>query len=137
MRPGEATIRVFDSDGVEGPVSTVQGPVSPPADSVALTSDGLVTYFTGAATVVLDGQTMRPTYQVPQTLGPGETMAGALLLPTRSGISVRDPANGRETGSIAFPRDGATATTSLRVLGSNVVEQTGTTVRALVATDAS
>ena len=137
MRPGEATIRVFDSDGVEGPVSTVQGPVAPPADSVALTSDGLVTYFTGAATVVLDGQTMRPTYQVPQTLGPGETMAGALLLPTRSGISVRDPANGRETGSIAFPRDAATATTSLRVLGSNVVEQTGTTVRALVPTDAS
>ena len=64
-------------------------------------------------------------------------MAGALLLPTASGISVRDPANGRETGSIAFPRDAATATTSLRVLGSNVVEQTGSTVRALVPTDAS
>lgn len=135
--PGHgATLRVFDSDGAPGPVNTVQGPVSPPSDSVALTSEGLVTYFTGTATVVLDGQTMRPTYQVPQTLGPGETMAGQLLLPTKAGISVRDPATGRETSSIAFPRDDVSATTSLRVIGNDVVEQTGPRVRALVSTDA-
>ncbi|UEA58252.1 hypothetical protein LK459_16900 [Gordonia otitidis] len=135
VRPEGATIRGFDSDGAPGPVSTVQGPVSPPSDSVALTSEGLVTFFTGSATIVLDGQTMRPIYQVPQTLGPGETMAGQLLLPTGEGISVRDPATGRETSTIGFPRDDATATTSLRVIGNEVVEQHGSTIRALVSTD--
>lgn len=130
--PTPPTIRGFNSDGAPTTTNTVEGGAAPPADSVAQADDGLVTFFTGTATVVLNGQTMRPIYQVPGTAGPGETMAGQLLLPTPAGISVRDPATGRETRSIAVADidggDKATGTVSLRVLGDRVVEQRGTTI---------
>lgn len=127
-----ATIRRYDSDGAPAGTNAVDGPIAPPADSVALTAGGLTTYWTGNATVVLDGQSMRPLYQVPGTLGPGSVMAGSLLLPSRSGLSVRDPATGRESRTIAVTRDGyGGGMIAVRSLGDTVVEQWGSVVRGL------
>lgn len=130
--PTRPSIRRFTTDGAPTSTNTVDGPPGPPADSIPIQSNGLVTYFTGTATVVLDAQTMRPTYQVPGALGPGETMAGQLLLPSRTGISVRDASTGRDLRTIPLSRTGATdgAVVSLRVLGTTVIEQRGTMVEA-------
>ncbi|AZZ81344.1 MULTISPECIES: Rv3212 family protein [Gordonia] len=125
------SIRRFDSEGVATGSNTVAGDAIPPKDSVPLGGDGVVTYWTGKATVVLDAQSLKPIYQVPATLGPGEVMAGQLLLPSASGISVRDVAGGREIRSIPLTRSTAPdGVVSLRVIGEMVVEQRGTTVEA-------
>ncbi|WP_238422535.1 hypothetical protein [Gordonia sp. 'Campus'] len=130
-------IRRFDTDGVAAGTNTVAGNATPPPGSVPIAADGIVTYWTGRATVVLNGQTLNPIYQVPGTLGPGQVMAGQLLLPSASGISVRDVATGREVRSIplarsAEPDEGGTAApvVSLRVIGDIVVEQRGNRIEA-------
>ncbi|MFT4042911.1 MAG: hypothetical protein QM673_07105 [Gordonia sp. (in: high G+C Gram-positive bacteria)] len=135
------TLRQFDSNGAPTTSNAVEGMPSAPPDSIALTDDGLVSFFTGRSTVVLDGSTLHPVYQVPGALGPGETMAGQLLLPVAGGISVRDPATGREIRTIAVTRepgqdsahghDHAQGTVSLRVLGDHVVEQQGSIITTL------
>lgn len=131
--PRRPTIRIFDTDGVQTGVEYVTGGLEVPTESTAITRDGLTTFWTGAATVVLNAQSMKPTYQVPGTLGPGELMGDGLLLPSPSGISVRNPATGAETRSIAVPRDGHGdgQMVALRVLGDHVVQQWGTTVQVL------
>lgn len=124
-------IRRFDTDGVAAGTNTVAGDATPPAGSVPISSDGVVTYWTGKATVVLNAQTLNPIYQVPGTLGPGQVMAGQLLLPSATGISVRDVATGREIRSIPLARSAPAApVVSLRVLGDVVVEQHGPRVEA-------
>ncbi|GAC66621.1 Rv3212 family protein [Gordonia soli] len=129
---GRPAIRQYSLDGAPTATNTVDGPAGAPADSFPLTKDGLTSFFTGRATVVLDAASARPVYQVPDTLGPGEVMAGQLLLPSRSGISVRDSATGREVRAIAVPREGVGDTTvSLRVIGRLVVQQWGPTVQTL------
>ena len=126
------TIKQYNTDGAQTGSNSVDGPIAPPTESVSLTSGGLTTYWTGNATVVLDGQTMRPLYQVPGTLGPGSVMAASLLLPSRSGISVRDPATGREQRTLAFSRDGyGSGMIAVRALGDTIVEQWGATVTGL------
>lgn len=125
--PATPRIRLFTADGAAGASSEVKGAPRPPADSVATFSSGLITYYTGEATVVLDAQSLRPRYQIPAALGPGEVMADQLLLPSPSGITVRDPADGADIRTITLPRRSATngGTVILRVLGDLVVEQRG------------
>lgn len=124
-------IRRFDTDANAAGTNTVAGDSTPPAGSVPISSDGIVTYWTGKATVVLNAQTLNPIYQVPGTLGPGQMMAGQLLLPSTTGISVRDVATGREIRSIPLTRSEAAApVVSLRVLGDIVVEQHGPRIEA-------
>ncbi|MBD0860793.1 hypothetical protein IA539_06170 [Gordonia sp. zg691] len=124
-------IRRFDSDGVAAGTNTVAGAATPPPGSVPIAADGIVTYWTGRATVVLDATSLKPIYQVPGTLGPGQVMAGQLLLPSASGISVRDVATGREIRSIPLTRSGPVeSVVSLRVIGDIVVEQRGPTIEA-------
>lgn len=129
--PTPPSVRQFGSDGAQTGSNTVNGLASPPADSVALTSGGLVTYFTGTDTLVLDAGTMRPKYQVPAALGPGEMMGDELLLPGPSGISVRNPATGEPVRTIPLTRhDYQGGVISLRVLGDKVIEQRGGIVEA-------
>ncbi|MEO9329900.1 Rv3212 family protein [Gordonia aurantiaca] len=124
-------IRRFDTSAVAVGSNTVSGDAFPPAGSVPLEGEGIVTYWTGKATVVLDAQSLRPIYQVPGTLGPGQVMAGQLLLPSRAGISARDVATGRELRSIPLPRSSAPdGVVSLKVLGDTVLEQRGGMVEA-------
>ena len=130
--PRRAAVRQFNSDGVQQRTNTVNGPRALPAANAAISGDGLTTFWTGRATVVLGASSMRPAFQVPGTLGPGQTMAGQLLLPIASGISVRDPATMKEIRTIRYARDGYDAERdgmiALRVLGDRVVEQWGSTV---------
>ena len=130
--PRRAAVRQFSVDGVQQRTNTVNGQQSLPRVNASITGDGLTTFWTGQATVVLDANSMRPLFQVPQTLGPGQVMAGKLLLPIDSGISVRDPATMRETGTIGYRRDGydrdRDGQIALRVLGDRVVEQWSSTV---------
>ncbi|MGC5256393.1 hypothetical protein ACPXCG_08555 [Gordonia sp. DT218] len=129
--PVAPAVRQFTTDGVPTVVNTVAGAPAPPDDVVPVTNGGLTSYFTGGTTVVLDAQNVRPIYQVPGAIGTGDVMAGQLLLPTATGISVRDAATGREVRSIPVRRDGYTrGPISLRVLGSTVIEQWGSTVAA-------
>lgn len=129
--PRAATIRQFNTDGVPTATNTVDGDASPPKSSTPVTTEGLTSFYTGRATVVLDAQQVRPIYQVPGAIGTGDLMAGSLLLPTATGISVRDAADGRELRAIPLPRDDQShRPVSLRVLGSTVVEQQGSTLRA-------
>lgn len=124
-------IRRFDTDANAAGTNTVAGDSTPPAGSAPISSDGIVTYWTGKATVVLNAQTLNPIYQVPGTLGPGQMMAGQLLLPSTTGISVRDVATGREIRSIPLARsEPAAPVVSLRVLGDIVVEQHGPRIEA-------
>ncbi|MXP20686.1 PQQ-binding-like beta-propeller repeat protein [Gordonia sp. HNM0687] len=125
------TIRQFSTDGAPTATNTVNGAQSPPGDGVVVTGGGLTSFYTGAATVVLDASDLRPIYQIPGTIGTGEVMAGQLLLPTPGGVSVRDAATGRELRAMALPRDGRRdEPVSLRVLGADVVEQWGSIVQA-------
>ncbi|QHN18532.1 hypothetical protein GII30_17270 [Gordonia amarae] len=130
--PRRASVRQFNSDGVQQRTNTVNGPRALPEANASISGDGLTTFWTGRATVVLDASSMRPAFQVPGTLGPGQTMAGQLLLPIASGISVRDPATMKEIRTIRYARDGYNAERdgmiALRVLGNRVVEQWGSTV---------
>ncbi|MCH5645061.1 hypothetical protein [Gordonia sp. ABSL49_1] len=134
--PGSPTpprIRLFNQDGVPGSTHDVKGERTPRADSVPIDDDPVVTYWTGQATVVLDAGTGRPKYQVPGTLGPGALMDRQLLLPSPSGISVRDVETGREIRTIALTRtDFRGGTVSLRVIGQVVVEQRGDMIEAFV-----
>ncbi|MYR08926.1 hypothetical protein GTV32_22580 [Gordonia sp. SID5947] len=132
--PAEApapSVRQFTTDGVPTVVNTVAGAPAPPDGAVPVTNGGLTSYFTGGTTVVLNAQNVHPIYQVPGAIGSGDVMADRLLLPTATGISVRDAATGREVRSIPVQRDGYTGgPISLRVLGTTVIEQWGSTVQA-------
>lgn len=144
--PTSPAIRQYDIDGKLLATSRVNGDAAPPADSVALSSDGLLTFFTGTDTVILDAQSLKPKYQVPNTLGPGEVMAGRLLLPSPAGITSRNPATGEDARTITLDRttepqttepqttqepqtsQDAQPTVSLRVLGDQVIEQRGSQI---------
>ncbi|WP_454165242.1 Rv3212 family protein [Gordonia iterans] len=123
----EPVIRTFGADAHQRSARTVSGDVTPPAGSEPVTGNGLVTYWTGRSTVVLDAGTGEPTVQIADTVGPGEVATG-LLVPVTGAISVRDPANGHELRRIPVDRGGYTGLVSLRVLGPYVIEQRGAEV---------
>nr|WP_312870555.1 hypothetical protein [Gordonia asplenii] len=129
--PRGATIRQFNSDGAQIGESTVNGPLGPPIDSTPITRGGLTTFWTGTGTVVLDAQSVRPLYQIPNTLGPGVVMGGQLLLPTAAGISVRASTDAHEVRTIALSRkDYHGQTVAGGVLGGTYYEQWGDTLHA-------
>jgi hypothetical protein len=104
-------------------------------ESTPISSGGLITFWTGEATVVLDASTLQARFQVPATLGPGVVMAGALLLPTASGISEHNLADGRPIRSIAVQRSNYSGgIITLGVIGDNVVQQWGSTLSVLKPT---
>lgn len=124
--PAHPTIRLFNSDGAPEQTSKVEGSPAPPTGSTAITSDGLVTFYTGTATVILDAQSLQAKYQIPEMLGPGEAMGGQLLIPYAEGISVRNAASGARIRDIRLTRHDYTGgLVSLRVLGDSVIEQRG------------
>ncbi|MDL9936780.1 hypothetical protein QSJ18_08515 [Gordonia sp. ABSL1-1] len=129
------TIRRFNTDGapLTANGTTVDGLPTPPPSSFPLRSETVVSYWTGVSTVVLDADTGVARYQVPGALGPGAIMAGQLLLPSPSGISVRDPMTGRELRTIPLTRSGpVSGPISLRVIGDMVVETRGGDVETFV-----
>ncbi|MFT3717084.1 MAG: PQQ-binding-like beta-propeller repeat protein [Gordonia sp. (in: high G+C Gram-positive bacteria)] len=127
---GAPSIRQFSTDIEEKGREPVPGDLTPPAESRPLHGQGLVTYWTGKATTVLDASTGKQRFSVPDTIGPGELSTG-LLVPVKNAISVRDPNNGREIRKIPVDRGSYTGLVSLRVLGPYVIEQRGSEIVAL------
>lgn len=101
-------------------------------ESKPTTSGGLITFWTGDATIVLDASTLQARFQVPATLGPGVVMAGSLLLPSASGISEHDIVDGRPIRSIPVQRRGyGGGIITLGLIGDNVVQHWGSTISVL------
>ncbi|MCF8571174.1 hypothetical protein L5G32_12930 [Gordonia sp. HY002] len=123
--PGPA-IRVFTPEVAAVATRPVAG-VAAPAGSPSVDS-GVVMFWTGLGTVVLDGNSGNVMFEVPGTIGTGAVMAGELLLPMPGRISVRQLSDGRESRFIPIDRGGYDGNVALRVLGDTVLEQRGPTV---------
>jgi outer membrane protein assembly factor BamB len=101
-------------------------------ESKPISSGGVITFWTGEATVVLDANTLQARFQVPATLGPGVVMAGSLMLPSAAGISEHNLVDGRPIRSIPVQRkDYSGGVISLGLIGDDVVQQWGSTVSVL------
>ncbi|MFM9377366.1 hypothetical protein [Gordonia sp. VNK21] len=123
--PGASpSIRVFTPEAVQVSTHQVAGTPGAPAGSHPITSQYLATFYTGAATVVVDTTTGQARYQLTDAIGPGE-YSSALLVPVPGAVSVRDAADGKQVRRIPVDRGDYTGPVSLRVIGPYVVEQRG------------
>ncbi|MCF8587092.1 Rv3212 family protein [Gordonia liuliyuniae] len=123
--PGPS-VRVFSTQAEPVATRPIAG-ATEPAGRPSVDA-GVVMFWTGTGTAVLDGTSGNVMFEVPGTVGTGAVMAGELLLPTPGGISVRQLSDGHEVRTIPVDRDGYDGTVALRVLGDTVVEQRGDTV---------
>lgn len=120
-------IRIFGTDAREQSTRSVSGEATPPPDSRPITGRGLISYWTGKSTVMLDAASGAPFVQIQDTVGPGE-LSTALLIPVAGAISVRDPVDGHELRRLPVDRGAYTGQVALRVLGPYVAEQRGDTL---------
>ncbi|ALG85565.1 hypothetical protein [Gordonia phthalatica] len=148
----DTTIAVYD--GGADPTGTVGGPVGPrirlftpqaestgehpvagdpgaPERSRPINDQGVISFWTGKATVVLNASNGAPIFQVADAIGPGSVMAGQLLVPMPGTISVRRVYDGHEEFTIPVDRGDVVGPVSLRVLGDTIIEQRGTELVAL------
>ncbi|MFT4200822.1 hypothetical protein [Gordonia sp. (in: high G+C Gram-positive bacteria)] len=129
--PTPPSIRAFDSDGNETGRHRVPGGPELPRGEVSTDAEGLATVWTGSATVAIDTTTMRPTFTVPDTRGPGVSVDGRMLIPDARGYLVVDAATGHRIGDLPVPREpGTDAPIVPALIGAQVVEQRGPTITA-------
>ncbi|MFD1148614.1 Rv3212 family protein [Saccharothrix hoggarensis] len=95
------------------------------------TSTANVYWFTGSKTVALSPAELNPLWTANDTLGPGTTLAGRLLVPVTDGLKVLDQVTGQEVGAIPVDRDGHTGPVEMATEGTVVLEQRGGTLVAL------
>lgn len=137
--PGPARLVVLDDAGrsiAEHPLDVPDADLraDPPGGVAAVSPGAGVSYwFTGSATVALEGTDLRPLWRVPGTFGPGTLLAGRLLVPVPDGLAVLDTASGQRLD--LFPVDRGTWTGSVRTatVADVVLEQRGDTLVALRA----
>ncbi|ONI86305.1 hypothetical protein ALI22I_25425 [Saccharothrix sp. ALI-22-I] len=135
---GPGRIVVYDSE-TGGLVATYPVDVTaedlagdPPGRVVStFTSTANIYWFTGSKTVALSLADLNPLWTADDTLGPGTTLAGRLLLPVQDGLKVLDQVTGEEIGSIPVNRDGHTGPVEMATEGPVVLEQRGGTLVAL------
>ncbi|QDQ98179.1 PQQ-binding-like beta-propeller repeat protein [Tomitella fengzijianii] len=123
--------------------SVARESLTPLADGTAIDrvvvgarSGPVITFWNGASTVALDARTLAVRWRMPGTLGPGTSMASALLVPTAEGLAVAGPWDGSVRRTIPVDRtaDGAVGTAGPVVpgtAGNVVLEQRGGTLVAL------
>ncbi|MFZ2511176.1 MAG: hypothetical protein WAW85_08835 [Gordonia sp. (in: high G+C Gram-positive bacteria)] len=124
------TIRSFGHDAVARAARAVSGDQMPPVGSRPIMTSGLITYWTGKSTLVLDASTGEARVRIEDTIGPGALSVG-LMVPVPGGISVRDPLDGRELRRLPVDRGDYRGLVSLSTLGGYVVEQRGDEIVAL------
>lgn len=123
---GDTTTAVgtYNMDGQRVSSATIDAPAVIPTGSLPHTTGGLVTFWTGISTVVIDATTMRVIFQSPRATGTGVLMGADLVLPTTDGFSVHDSANGAHKSSIPFAGNASlTSPEVLRAVGTSIVEQ--------------
>ncbi|MGV9745408.1 Rv3212 family protein [Rhodococcus zopfii] len=133
LPPGDGTgprIQVFGEAGQATAEYPLPHPATDAATVPAKSRDGIVTWWTGTDTVALGSADLAPRWTVPDTIGWGDAMAGALLLPVDDALAVVDPATGTVQGRIPVDRD-ETGPIAVTVAGSTVLEQRGDEVVAL------
>jgi hypothetical protein len=134
--PGHIT--VFDAD-TGSQLATY--PVDVTADELAgdppgrvvstYTSTAAVYWFTGSKTVALSLTDLNPLWTATNTLGPGTTLAGRLLLPVGGALKVLDQITGQEVAAIPVDRGDYAGPVEMATEGSVVLEQRGDTLVAL------
>ncbi len=107
------------------------GPGGPPAD-VPITDDGgVLTFYTGADTLVLDATTLALRLIIPQTRGPGAVIGNQIVVPGASTLTAYDLQSGIEGLAVPVVRPGYTSGPVLTdVAGQSVVCRWGDTVQA-------
>lgn len=88
-------------------------------------------WFSGSASVALDGTTLEPLWTLPGTLGPGYRFAGTLVVPVPDGVAVLNRSTGRVDRVVAVDRQGYRGPVRLGSLGPVLLEQRGETLVAL------
>lgn len=101
--------------------------------NLAPTSDSLrwVLWWTGSRTLGLDIAELRPVWAERNTLGPGTSWSGRLVIPVPNGLAVLNADTGAPMRTIPVNRGGWTGPVSLHTVGSVLLEQRGPTVVAL------
>ncbi len=125
--PTPPAVRTFDSAGLETGRHPVPGGAALPASTATVSADGLVSVWTGQATVVLDAGSLQPRFTVPATAGPGVASGARMLVPDAAGYLVVDATTGRHLGAIRVPRPIGPAGAAIvpALIGDGLVEQRG------------
>ncbi|MBC3190222.1 hypothetical protein H7X46_03990 [Pseudonocardia sp. C8] len=132
LLPGVPRLALYDRGGRkigEFPVAA-GAQLSVPADGVARTSADATTryWWTGGATVALDGATLQPRWAVPGTVGPGTRHGERLLVPVPAGLAVVDPDTGAVSRTVPVDRGGWGGPVQVAAQGGLLVELRGTEV---------
>lgn len=126
-------IRLFTPQGESTGEHPVAGDPGAAERSRPINDQGLISFWTGRATVVLNASNASPIFQVGDAIGPGAVMAGQLLVPVPGAISVRRAYDGHEEFAIPVDRGHVVGPVSVRILGDTIIEQRGTELIALGA----
>lgn len=129
--PAGPRIRTFTPQAEAAGDHPVAGDPAVPVTSRPIIDQGVISFWTGQSTVVLDASSGSPLFQVAGAIGPGSVMAGQLMVPMPGAISVRRAYDGNEEFRIPVDRGDVKGPVSLRVLGDTIVEQRGTEIVAL------
>lgn len=129
--PRGPRVRTFTPQAEAGGDHPVAGDRAVPDRSRPIIDQGVISFWTGQSTVVLDASNGSPLFQVAGAIGPGAVMAGQLMVPMPGGISVRRAFDGHEEFRIPVDRGDVAGPVSLRVLGDTIIEQRGTEIVAL------
>lgn len=118
------TVRTFGPEATQTSARSVSGDEAPPARSRPISASGLITYWTGTSTLVLDATTGDAQVRIEDSIGPGG-LSAALMIPMPGGISVRNPADGAQLRFLPVDRGDYQGMVSLSTLGDYIVEQRG------------
>ncbi len=127
-------VDMIDDTGVTLSTTPLPRPPSQPGATSSL--GALLTWWTGDSVVVFDAANLTYRYTIDASgpavpVGPGAMMAGRLLVPVSAGIGVYDLSTGANERVIPVSRPAGTSKVILAVVGSELVEQRGTSVVAL------
>jgi PQQ-like domain len=127
-------VAVYDETGAQISSTLLPKPSSPVAATSRTSS--LFTYWTGDSVVVLDAYTLTYRYTIAASdgatpIGPGEVIAGRLLIPVTGGMGVYDPATGAPDHVIPVNRPGVQGPVRVSAAGTTVLEQRGDLLVAL------
>ncbi|GAA4399204.1 Rv3212 family protein [Tsukamurella soli] len=121
--------------GTDGTVLTsrdiASGPSGAPADVPITDEGGVLSFYTGEDTLVLDATTLALRLIIPETRGPGAVIGNQIVVPGASTLTAYDLASGREGAAVPVSRPGYTAGPIITdTAGQTVVCQWGDTVQA-------